>query len=85
MHAPRAFLGPNDKSTCLYQRLIPELSCAELVPEEASSSVSFRDCSIYTPEGKRLLMDKISLDLAEGESCLIMGPLKPRNLRHRRS
>jgi ABC-type uncharacterized transport system fused permease/ATPase subunit len=53
---------------------VKALECAELVPTESDQTVRFVDCSIYTPDGMRLLIPKISLELDAGEGCLIMGP-----------
>ena len=57
---------------------IPEnvrrLESSTLVTPEVASNVVFKNCYIYTPDGKRLLMPGVNFEIKEGESCLIMGP-----------
>eukprot|EP00930_Biecheleria_cincta_P040069 TRINITY_DN27487_c0_g2_i1.p1 TRINITY_DN27487_c0_g2~~TRINITY_DN27487_c0_g2_i1.p1 ORF type:complete len:1502 (-),score=313.01 TRINITY_DN27487_c0_g2_i1:8-4513(-) len=53
---------------------VQKLSSGEQVPVGSSSGIHFEDVDIYTPDGTRLLLPKVSLDLEPGESCLIMGP-----------
>jgi len=53
---------------------IAELDCGELVPMTPSPDILFDQCTIYTPDGQRMLVKNVTLELKKGESCLIMGP-----------
>eukprot|EP00928_Gymnodinium_smaydae_P076483 TRINITY_DN5950_c1_g2_i1.p1 TRINITY_DN5950_c1_g2~~TRINITY_DN5950_c1_g2_i1.p1 ORF type:complete len:1554 (+),score=286.16 TRINITY_DN5950_c1_g2_i1:344-4663(+) len=52
----------------------PLVNSSEIIKPLVSSSIFFRNCSIYTPNGQELLLNNVSLEVGEGEGCLIMGP-----------
>ncbi|CAE8663641.1 unnamed protein product, partial [Polarella glacialis] len=51
-----------------------KLRSGDLVPTGSSAGIVFEEVDIYTPDGLRLLLPKVSLALEPGQSCLIMGP-----------
>ena len=53
---------------------VRELKCARLVPEKLGHEIRFENISVYTPDGRSLLLARLSLAVSAGESCLIMGP-----------
>jgi len=50
------------------------LESGEQVPVKSTATIIFQEVDIYTPDGLRLLLPKVSLTLERGDSCLIMGP-----------
>eukprot|EP00928_Gymnodinium_smaydae_P004274 TRINITY_DN11474_c0_g1_i1.p1 TRINITY_DN11474_c0_g1~~TRINITY_DN11474_c0_g1_i1.p1 ORF type:complete len:1253 (+),score=148.13 TRINITY_DN11474_c0_g1_i1:125-3883(+) len=50
------------------------LESSEIIKPRFTGAVVFENADIYTPDGKRLLMETLNLRLTAGESCLIMGP-----------
>merc|ERR1712159_978126 len=62
------------RSYCCYRVKVEKLESGPLAQVTQAHDVEFSHCTIYTPDGDRLLIKDISLQLKEGESCLIMGP-----------
>jgi vitamin B12/bleomycin/antimicrobial peptide transport system ATP-binding/permease protein len=58
------FFGPMPQDLCAWPRQIER---------QAGDALALRQLTLYTPEGKRMLVENLELNLAPGDSLLIIG------------